>query len=148
MKPLLFFLLFKTTSNNPFHLHISTCCSVKLSVGRELKSSPLMFYLCILQPLVSPPPFFPPLPYLSSLSRQKGTHCGFRAVDWLSWRLSKIVCLHNVCLCSCVSHAIMEAVSEPGRLVVSCLSNCGRQFDQHCCFSAVVRLKSCKDLLR
>lgn len=126
---------------------ISPRVALKLAVVWELKSSLLMFYLCILQPPVSPPPFLPPFPYLSSLSRQKGTQSSCRAADWLSWRLSKIVCLHSVRVFMCVSHAIMEAVSKPERLTVSCLSNCWRQIDQCCCYRAAVCLKSCKGLL-
>lgn len=109
---------------------MSTCCSVKLAVVWKLKSSPLMIYLCILQPPVSPPPFLPPFPYLSSLSRQKGTQSSCRAAGWLSWRLSKIVCLSSVCVHVCVSHAIMETVSKPEWLTVSCLRNGWRQIVQ------------------
>lgn len=46
------------------------------------------------------------------------------------------LCVSTVCVFvfMCVSHAIMEAVSEAGRLTVSCLSNYWRQIDQCCCF--------------
>lgn len=112
------------------------CCSVKLSVVRELKSSPLMFYLCILQPPVSPPPSF------SLISPVFGDKRELRVAVELQTGCHGDC--QRLCVCMCVSHAIMEAVSEPRRLTVSCLSDCWRQNDQRCCFRTAICLTSCK----
>lgn len=122
--------------DHPALRYISMCCSVKLSVVRELKSSPLMFYLCILQPPVSPPPSF------SLISPVFGDKRELRVAVELQTGCHGDC--QRLCVCMCVSHAIMEAVSEPRRLMVSCLSDCWRQTDQRCCFRTAICLTSCK----
>lgn len=120
--------------DHPALRYISMCCSVKLSVVGELKSSPLMFYLCILQPPVSPPSSF------SLISPVFGDKRELRVAVELQTGCHGDCQRLCVCVCMCVSHAIMEAVSEPRRLTVSCLSDCWRQNDQRCCFRTAICL--------
>lgn len=114
----------------------------------EFKSSPLMFYLCILQPPGSPPfsflclifPVFQDKGELSvAVELQTGCHGDCQRL---------CVSVGCVCVCvsvsMCMSHAILKALSNPGRLTVSCLGYCWWQID-HCCCRPVVRssVKAC-----
>lgn len=82
--------------DHPPYCHISTCCRVQLyrSCG--------VFYLCMLYSPVSPALPLHSLISPPPVSQDKRELSSCRAADRLSWRLSKIVCLSGVCVCSCV----------------------------------------------